>query len=496
MLLAFCKLLDAPRSSPPHLGIACRGIRTRRRPSITYVVAAKAQRIWAVKVGRVPGIYESASEAWSQTDGYPGAKWRYFALDLRPAAEAYIDGRTDKGPTSSSSRLVAYTDGGFRDGIGGAGVYWAGEPGVTNIRERLPAIVKDAFAAELYAVLLALEADPCRTRPLSIHTDSAYVREAFSDPFTAPAKVFGPWQEEWTADLMALIADYLIERPAPCEFRRAHSNLGEFGNFKADSLARRAILKNITSASKERDFAQELASRREAPSRAPKHKLPAAEHAMANQSGPVAEKDVELAVSDVNMEKSRAYELKLLKKRRMIQDRIARYREEERQGTLQLAAARSERIKAMQKVQAAREEEEKEKGANKAEWQKDDDQGVAAVKIGEEQRRAERAQPQLSQPREASKDPANKLDEPEARQVERGAQSKTSRAHAVRRPGGQDARPEVTGAHLEQPEKARRGRRRSKAGAAKGTPRLSLVEMLRAQALTASQQPKSLAEQQ
>ena len=59
------------------------------------------------------------------------------------------------GPTSSSSRLVAYTDGGFRgehinqqtcttrvvlnqqetnnatDGIGGAGVYWAGEPGVT-----------------------------------------------------------------------------------------------------------------------------------------------------------------------------------------------------------------------------------------------------------------------------------------------------------------------------------------------------------------------------
>ena len=70
MLLAFCKLRSPPRSSHPHLGIACRGIRTRRRrPTITYVVAAKAQRIWAVKVGRVPGIYESASEAWSQTDG-------------------------------------------------------------------------------------------------------------------------------------------------------------------------------------------------------------------------------------------------------------------------------------------------------------------------------------------------------------------------------------------------------------------------------------------
>ena len=69
MLLAFRKLFGSPGNSYTHVGFACRGIRTRRRPSITYVVAAKARRIWAVKVGRVPGIYESASEAWSQTDG-------------------------------------------------------------------------------------------------------------------------------------------------------------------------------------------------------------------------------------------------------------------------------------------------------------------------------------------------------------------------------------------------------------------------------------------
>ena len=209
----------------------------------------------------------------------------------------------------------------------------------------------------------------------------------------------------------------------------------------------------------------------------------------------MAEKVVEPAVSDLNMEEYRAYELKLLKQRRMIQDREARYREEGRQVTLQLAAVRRERIKAMQQVQEAREKEEQEKEANKAERQKDDDQDVAASEIGEERRRAKRAQPQLSQPREASKNPVNKLDEPEARQVERGGQSKTSRAHAVGRPGVQDAGPEATGAHLVQPEKARRGRR-SKDGAAKGTPRLSLVEMLRAQASTASQQPKSSAEQQ
>jgi hypothetical protein len=41
----------------------------------------------------------------------------------------------------------------------------------------------------------------------------------------ASAKVFGPWQEAWTADLMGLIADYLEERPAPCEVQSAYALL-------------------------------------------------------------------------------------------------------------------------------------------------------------------------------------------------------------------------------------------------------------------------------
>jgi hypothetical protein len=209
------------------------------------------------------------------------------------------------------------------------------------------------------------------------------------------------------------------------------------------------------------------------------------------------------------MEKSRAYELKLLKKHRMIQDRIARYKEEERKVSLQLAAVRKERMRAgmMQEVQAARKEEKKEERKEmrteekEEERQKDVDHDIAAsgIRVGPgvrvEQRRAKRAQPQPPQAREGVQDLGRKLGEQEAMKVERGGQSKRSRAAALR-PGGENNGPEVACALQGQPDRAREGARRSKDGVANGTPRLSLVQMLRAQALEARRRPESSAEQQ
>ena len=195
------------------------------------------------------------------------------------------------------------------------------------------------------------------------------------------------------------------------------------------------------------------------------------------------------------MEEARAYELKLLKKRRMIQDCVMRYREEERKVSLQLAAVRRERMRTPQQVQAAREKEEMDKKEHKADRKKEIDQDVAALATGKEQQRAKRAHSQPPRAIGGSNHQVKELGGHDAMKVERGKQSKTSRA-AILPSAGEDAEREIACTYLGQPGKAKEGARTSKDGAAKGTPRLTLMEMLRALALTASPQPKYSAEQQ
>lgn len=101
-----------------------------------------SKKIYAVRAGRVPGIYATWDECKAQVDGFPGAQFKGFAS--RADAEAYLSddastpaGKPDAG-TDQMDKLaglpadtaVAYVDGSF-DGKGrygsGAVVLHGGE---------------------------------------------------------------------------------------------------------------------------------------------------------------------------------------------------------------------------------------------------------------------------------------------------------------------------------------------------------------------------------
>ena len=78
------------------------------------------QKYYAVKVGRLPGIYETWAECQKQTSGYPGAVFKSFKTEAE--AKAFIDGT--QAVTKLSKGLVAYVDGSYnaKTGAYGCGV--------------------------------------------------------------------------------------------------------------------------------------------------------------------------------------------------------------------------------------------------------------------------------------------------------------------------------------------------------------------------------------
>src|SRR5262245_12712058 len=85
------------------------------------------KKIYAVRVGREPGIYRSWDDCLAQVEGYSGAAYKSFTV--LADAEAYLSGEAiQPEPTSpapeSSKQVVIYTDGACtgNPGPGGYGV--------------------------------------------------------------------------------------------------------------------------------------------------------------------------------------------------------------------------------------------------------------------------------------------------------------------------------------------------------------------------------------
>ena len=68
-----------------------------------------AKKYYAVKYGRVPGVYESWEDCKRQTDGFPEASYKGFST--QEEAENFIGGPEPK--IESSSEAVAYVDGSY-----------------------------------------------------------------------------------------------------------------------------------------------------------------------------------------------------------------------------------------------------------------------------------------------------------------------------------------------------------------------------------------------
>ncbi|GAA6016648.1 hypothetical protein JCM11491_006031 [Sporobolomyces phaffii] len=184
---------------------------------------------YAVKVGRVPGVYKTWDECRAQVDGFQGGRHKKFPTLVE--AQAFVKGlalptvatastapngkgkgkgraleqdeapaakrqKTSKAAAASdvvfrsqeakfpASRTV-YSDGsskgnGKKGAVAGSGVFWSHELGAKNLSERLPGKLQTNNRAEMYAVARILETDPHPEQPLLICTDSKYTIEVFT----------------------------------------------------------------------------------------------------------------------------------------------------------------------------------------------------------------------------------------------------------------------------------------------------------------------------
>ncbi|KAE9409294.1 ribonuclease H-like protein [Gymnopus androsaceus JB14] len=247
---------------------------------------ASKVKFYAVRVGRVPGIYGTWDECSIQVKGFPGAKFQKFlskaeaeafvtmANSSKQASASEANDKSDSKQESSESfkskgkkrthdefkacdliseindsvvdPQVVYSDGackgnGKSNGVAGIGVWW-GEGDPRNLAERCPG-GQTNNRAELIAIARVLETTPFRRGRLTIKTDSRYSIDCFD-------KWLGGWQNNgWltaekkavkNAELIRYIAALLearvrIGQKVFLEYVRGH--VGIQGNEGADRLA-------------------------------------------------------------------------------------------------------------------------------------------------------------------------------------------------------------------------------------------------------------------
>lgn len=146
-------------------------------------------KFYAVRLGRVPGIYRSWAECESNTKGFSGAIFKSFSN--RTDAEDFINCNGIKNTiTKDMEGKKVWTDGSFKDGRAGYAViseesqinYGPVEP-ATNNRAELTAILK---ALEIYS-----------ERPLIIHSDSRYSIQTLTEWLPNWKRRYGSDPTQW-----------------------------------------------------------------------------------------------------------------------------------------------------------------------------------------------------------------------------------------------------------------------------------------------------------
>ncbi len=190
-------------------------------------------KYYAVKKGKLPGIYLSWAECQAQTKGFSGAIFKSFTT--RVEAENFIDDSTSTSSPSRTSendeiKYTVYTDGSYYDNsAGGAAV-------VVETKSVFYAKVhKDEEQSnnrgELLGIILALQNT---TGNIVIHTDSQYSINILSNGYTAKKNF----------DMIEQIRTLMKNRVVHYQYVPAHT--GVLYNEIADQYAKLACLSDGT----------------------------------------------------------------------------------------------------------------------------------------------------------------------------------------------------------------------------------------------------------
>ncbi|KAJ3721993.1 ribonuclease H-like domain-containing protein [Lentinula raphanica] len=220
---------------------------------------------YAVRKGRVIGVYTTWNECEQQVKGYTGAAFKKFFS--KAEAEAFVTStesglskvnpviprtkdevRPEHSVKSSSSKepLVVYCDGACKGNgkigsVAGIGVWW-GHDDPRNLAERCPGDQTNN-RAELVAICRVFETTPFRKSLLTIKTDSKYSINCFNSWFSnweANGWRKSDGTEIKNLDLIRYIYVLLRARSQfkqPVELVYVKGHAGIVGNEGADSLA-------------------------------------------------------------------------------------------------------------------------------------------------------------------------------------------------------------------------------------------------------------------
>ncbi|ADH87326.1 ribonuclease HI [Desulfurivibrio alkaliphilus] len=224
---------------------------------------AAGKKVYAVAVGRKPGIYHRWDLAKAQVYGFPGARYKGFAVEQEARAwlaEIAAGGGAAAGPSSRRSPagkparkpqaagpppdgpegvVTIYTDGGVQGnpGPGGYGVVqlYNGESRELAGGFRLTTNNR----MELMACIVALSELEHRDKPVRLYSDSSYVVNGINKGWAVNWRRRG-WrksdgQPALNRDLWGQLLDLLAERQVEFYWVRGHA--GNHFNERCDQLA-------------------------------------------------------------------------------------------------------------------------------------------------------------------------------------------------------------------------------------------------------------------
>lgn len=225
-------------------------------------------KFYAVRKGRVPGIYHTWESCKLQVDGYSGAEYKSFPTHSQ--AQAFITQNSSLMIVHStppktmvvekplkvidtSDRLIIYTDGApyrlviYTDGAcpnnqnqdlreAGIGV-WFGHNDARNLSERLPGERQTNQRAEVWAAIRALQSTPISTK-VEIRSDSKYLINSATQWISGWKKQNWPNRIQ-NLDLMVQLDQLISGRDILWTYVPGHSGIE--GNEMADQLANQAL---------------------------------------------------------------------------------------------------------------------------------------------------------------------------------------------------------------------------------------------------------------
>jgi ribonuclease HI len=195
-----------------------------------------ARKYYAVRKGRVPGIYKTWKEAEEQVKGFPGAEYKSF--ERLEDAKAYMEGKNECiCPELDTETMIAYIDGSY-DEVCGSGIvlcyrgkkeeyyFW------TNIGE-----FKDSrnITGEIMAALFAMDyALKKGARKLVLRYDLEGLEKWATEEYRTNklvTKVYRHYYRKFCQMGLKVV------------FEKIKSHSGNFCNDEADSLAKKAAKK-------------------------------------------------------------------------------------------------------------------------------------------------------------------------------------------------------------------------------------------------------------